>query len=135
MIKKLIWIIVLLTTLFILFVFLFPSTSDSAWNKFWFKNININLRNIKSTFDKIMTRIPTKEEVKDAKEDIDNIIKSWKNKIDTIRKTLSWAEDKIKDAKEFIDDTAWKINKIKKTIDNVKDIRDNINNLTWTWIN
>ncbi len=134
MFKKLNWILVLFFVLFLLSVFNAPSIADKIWEQVWITNISDKIKSVKESFDKLITHMPTKEEAEKAWENFVKWVDITKNKIDKIRQTLSWAEDKINEVKEIYDDTTEKIEDIKETINSVKEIWEQIQDITWwTW--
>ena len=134
MFKKLGWILVLFFVLFLLFVFNAPSIADKIWEQVWITNISDKIKSLKTSFDRLMTHMPTKEEAEKAWENFVKWVDITKNKIDKLRQTLSWAEDNINKVKEIYDDTTKKIEDIKETINSVKEIWVQIQDITWwTW--
>ncbi len=138
--KKLILLLVIFATLYIVAVFQFPELTD----KMGLSDINNQIRDGKDTYDNVVTDIPTKNEVVDTygqafswAVDIGNTIK-WKiditkDKIDTVRGTLWEAEQKyndikqtVEETKQFIDTTSEKIEEIKWTVEKVSEISDKI---------
>lgn len=150
MLKKLKWLWILIIVLFLLIVFKAPGLSDSISWGLWFPNLNTNIRNFKKTLDEIVTRVPSKDEVTnwyskayswavEFKDNFEKWVKVTKEKIDTVRKTLSWAEDTYTKAKEtfdetkeLIENTSEKLNDIKETVDKVSEVAESLQGWTWS---
>lgn len=148
MLLKLILILVIIATSYIVAVFQVPEVADSIWSIVGLEELNKKIRDGKDTYDTVVTDIPTKSELVDTYDqafswavDIGNTIK-WKidltkDKIDTVRSTLSGAEDTYNDlrgtiweAKELIDTTTEKINEVKWTIEQVWEMTGKISEVT-----
>lgn len=147
--KKILLMLVILITIYILIVFKVPELWKSLGELFWTTNFNEFILKHSDTFNKTVTDIPTKDELIDTYNkayswaiDIKDNVIDWaetvKSTIDDIRVTLSWAEDKINNvkdkydqAKDFIDSNSWRIQELQNSIDNIREINDSLNN-TWT---
>ena len=138
--KKLILLFVIIFTLYILIIFKLPVLADAIGKSFWLEKFNSFVLTFKSNVDMVSTDTPTKQELIDTYTkalswaiDLKNDIVNWadvtKEKIDSVRATLSWAErayNELKDtyweAVEFIDETSKKIDEAKKIIDAVQSV-------------
>jgi peptidoglycan hydrolase CwlO-like protein len=138
--KKLLLLFVIIFTLYILVIFKLPVLADAIGKTFWLEKFNEFVLQFKSDVDMVSTDTPTKEElidtynkaliwVIDLKNDIVNWVDVTKDKIDSVRKTLSGAEKAYNDLKEqygnaveFIDETSQKIEEAKKIIDAVQEV-------------
>ena len=138
--KKLILLFVIIFTLYILIIFKLPVLADAIGKSFWLEKFNSFVLTFKSNVDMVSTDNPTKQELIDTYTkalswaiDLKNDIVNWadvtKEKIDSVRATLSWAEkayNELKDtyweAVEFIDETSKKIDEAKKIIDAVQSV-------------
>ena len=148
MLKKIFWSAILLFILFILAVFNAPDIASSIANTLGFPNLPKNITSIKWTYDTVVTDIPSKEELEKqynstlswALELKDNLVKwveTTKNKVDSLRETMSWAEQKIDDIKEsyeeakvFLYETWKKIDEAKKIIEDTQSVIENVKNVT-----
>lgn len=145
--QKIFWWAVLIFTLFVVSVFKAPEIADSIGNTFGFPNLTEKIREFKSWFDGVVTHVPSQQEIQKAlaetkswaiklKDGFIDWVEITKDKIDTVRETLSWAEQKIEDAKdaynktiEFIDETGNKINEVKQTIEDTSKVIEDVQNL------
>lgn len=145
--QKIFWWAVLIFTLFVVSVFKAPEIADSIGNTFGFPNLTEKIREFKSWFDGVVTHIPSQQEIQNAlaetkswaiklKDGFIDWVEITKDKIDTVRETLSWAEQKIEDAKDaynktidFIDETGNKINEVKQTIEDTSKVIEDVQNL------
>ncbi len=128
MINKVIWWLVIVLAFYLLAIFNVPIFADKIWDLLWVHDLNNNIRETKKSFDKAVTTVPSKEELQkwyekaysgaiEIKENFNNWLDLTKDKINSFRKTMSWAEEKYEQTKEFIEDTSEKIDKIKEVID------------------
>lgn len=147
MLKKISLMLVIFIILYLLLVFKTPNEADTLWNK----ELNNLIRGFKSNLDKWSTNIPTKDEFWNTisntfswaiklKDDIASWIKNTKDTIDSVRATLSWAEntyneakDKIDEVKTFIDESGNKIDQVKDTLNDLEKIADWIKWAVNTW--
>lgn len=145
MIDKIIWSILIILVLFLLAVFKMPDFSDSVSSLLGVPELSGNIRNAKEKFDKIVTTVPSKEEVKDsynrvyswavrARGNIEEWIDVTKERIDSFRKTMSWAEEKYDKTKKFVEDTSEKISELKDVVDKMAENWDSVwwNTSTWS---
>lgn len=148
MLKKLFWSAILLFILFILAVFKVPEVAKSLADMAWYPNLPGKITEMKSTYDDVVTDIPSKAELEyqynatiswalELKENITVWVQSTKDKVDSLRETMSWAEQTIddlkwtyNDAKDFIDETWKKINETKKIIEDTQAVIDKVKNTT-----
>ena len=148
--KKLFLLLVILWVWYMISIFLAPSFADKIGDILWIKSFNEKIRNNWGDFNRIFTDIPTTNELEEwynnvinkAKE-FGNDVSSWidktKDTIDSIRTTLSWAEDKINKVKktytkleETYDNTVKKAEEFKKTYNDIEKIWNSINNIVST---
>ncbi len=148
MIKKLLLIIVIIITLYIVTIFMSPTLADKIENSFWFTWFNQKIRDLKSGADSTYTNIPSKEqfletydqakiqaEIK-AKEAL-NWVNEVKWNIDEVRSTLSWAASTYNEVKTSIETTktqveTW-VKAIKTTADTLNQVSNTLNwALSWT---
>jgi len=132
-VKKLLSILIIIITLYILLVFtnkiLIEKIEDFIWLK-WFSN---NFIFLKEKYDEIFTKLPTKEEVYNEWEQIKKEIDDKKEIIDNIRVGVKDLETKYNQTKDFIEDTNDKIIETKWKIEDLKNWLNNIENI-WSWI-
>lgn len=132
-VKKLLSILIIIITLYILLVFtnkiLIEKIEDFIWLK-WFSN---NFIFLKEKYDEIFTKLPTKEEVYNEWEQIKKEIDDKKEIIDNIRVGAKDLETKYNQTKDFIEDTNDKIIETKWKIEDLKNWLNNIENI-WSWI-
>lgn len=136
-------------------VFKAPDLTKSISDLAWFPKIPEQVIEIKVKYDNIVTDFPTKEELEkqynqtlswalDLKGKIIDWVLSTKDNVDSLRETMSWAQQKIEsiretynEAKEYIDIAEKKIEETKKIIEDTSKIIDevkNIGNITHTWV-
>lgn len=145
--QKIFWWFILSVTLFWVSVFKTPELADSIGNTFGFPHLTSQIREIKKSFDWVVTHVPSQDEIKDAlaetksgalkiKDGFIDGVEVTKDKIDTVRVTLSWAEQKIEDAKDaynktvdFIDETGKKIDQVKQTIEDTSKVIEEVQNI------
>jgi peptidoglycan hydrolase CwlO-like protein len=148
MLKKIFWSWILLFILFILAVFNTPNIANSIANALGFPNLYKNITSIKWIYDTVVTDITSKEELEkqynstlswalELKSNIIDWVQTTKNKVDSLRETLSWAEQKIEDikesyedAKEFIDETWKKIDEAKQIIEDTQAVIENVRSVS-----
>lgn len=153
MLRKLFWSAIVLIVLFILAVFKAPELAKSIADLAWYPNVPEKITEFKATFDNVVTDIPTKEELEsqynstvswalELKENIVNGVQTTKDKVDSLRETMSWAEQKVNelketynDAKEFIDETSEKIDQAKQIIEDTQAVIDNVQSVWETITN
>jgi len=134
--------------LFVLSVFKAPDVASSVAAMFGYPDLPTKIISIKWRYDTVVTDIPSQEELKnqynstlswalELKENIINWVNTTKDKVDSIRESMSWAEQKIDDlkdtyddAKEFIDETWKKIEETKKIIEDTQAVINKVTNIT-----
>lgn len=142
MFGKILWLIILMITIYLLLVFKTPNIAMHIEKTIWIEWMATDIVKIKDTYDNVVTEIPSKYELKkwalDFKEKFIEWVEITKSKIDSIRTTASWAEDTYNDlkewydkAKDFINTNSWKIDDIKKAINDVSNITNTINSNSW----
>ena len=143
--KKLLLLFVIIFTLYILIIFKLPVLDDAIGKSFWLENFNSFVLSFKTQVDMVSTDTPTKDElidtyskafsgVMDLKNDIVNGVDVTKDKIDSVRATLSWAEKTYNDLKETYWDAVEFIDEASKKIDEAKKIIDAVQTVTNSWI-
>lgn len=157
MLRKLFWTIILILTLYLLLMFKAPSISSAIDKLIWFPWLTEAVTRFKWTLDETYTNLPSKEEVKDTynkvyswavefKENFEEGVEITKDKIDSARVFLSWAEDTYNDAKEtyedaveFIDDTSDKLEETRESIEDFVELTEELSDVlliedteTWT---
>ena len=141
--------------LFVLTVFKAPDLAKSIAELAGYPNLPAKIISIKSTFDWVVTDIPTQEELEkqynealswaiELKDKVVDWVQTTKDTVDDIRETMSWAEQKIEDiketyndAKEFVDEAGKKIEETKKIIEDTSRVINevqNIGNMTNSWV-
>jgi len=150
--KKFFLILLIIFVLYIVSIFKLPSFSWFIWNILWIEKFNEFIVSFWTTYNDVVTDIPSKEQVLDTYNktlswaiDIKNTIIDWldttKWYVDEIRLSLSWSEDKIDEFKQSItdlkdtyDDTKVIITETVDTVSEIKDRIDTINTaITNTW--
>lgn len=108
MLTRIIGLIIIITTLYILFIFITPDFTDTYWNK----NFNANIRNIKnnslqfasgsdsasSLFDKIKNTSKffldnMKKSIKDTQDSVDNKVKQVNEATTAVENAYTWVID------------------------------------------
>lgn len=142
MIKKLLLIILIIVTLYIISIFVSPALADKIESSLWITWFNQKIRDLKSGVDSTYTNIPSKDEFLEtydqakiqaeikAKEAL-NWVSEVKWNIDEVRSTLSWAASTYSEIKWSIDETKLQIetsvNAIKTTADTLNQVSNTIN--------
>ncbi len=137
--KKLLWLIVIIVTIYILLIFKAPNITTKIEKSLWFSWLTEFVTGTKWNLDKTYTNIPSKSEayswIIDIKNNIINWLDTTKEKIDSVRWAVVWAEKKINEVKQTYDKAASFINnannKLKEAQKTINDISGAINN-TWT---
>lgn len=137
--NKLWWLLVIFFVLYIIAIFKAPIIAKNIEKNLHIDGFNDFVINFKSTFDGIYTDLPSAQEFIEAyhwalswaikiKTDVINGAIYTKGKIDSVRETLSGAEDMYNKTVDFIDDASQKLEETQKVIDAVQ-------NITSTWAN
>lgn len=147
MIKKFYWILVIIFTLYILLIFKAPNITigiEKMIGLSWFTEYI-------TTFKWKVDNLPSKDDIEnrynevyswavDLKENIQDWINTTKDKIDSVRVALSWAEDTYNKAKDTYDSTInfieWandKLNDVRDSIDKVTEVSKEISDIIWSW--
>lgn len=122
---KLISLIILVATVYIVSVFIFPTQTDYFANLLWIDEVNVTIRNLKNWTDSVSENLIR---VQKWQEIIDYTKKTVKDANDTLNKTQKTITNKIDQANKTIE--AWK-----KVIDASKELKQNVDNLSSTsWI-
>ncbi len=118
---------------YIVLVFLAPGVSDKIGSFIGTKTINEKIRVFKTNIDKTATSATWKDDflksysdtIDSARQVKDTIVEKTldtKKKIDTVRSTLSWAEETVNEAKWVFDEANKTLNDINKLWNNIKSI-------------
>ncbi len=148
MIKKLLFIILIVITLYLVSIFISPTLADKIENSIWVTWFNQKIRDLKSWVDSTYTNIPSKDEFIDTlnqaknqaeikAKDALNGVSEVKWNIDEVRSTLSWAANTYNEVKTSIETTKAQVengvNTIKTTADTLNQVSNTINwALSWT---
>jgi len=140
--KKILWLFVLIITIYILLIFKAPNITTKIEKYLWFSWFTEFITGTKWNLDKTYTNIPSKSEayswIIDIKNNIINWLDSTKEKIDSVRWAVVWAEKKINEVKQTYDNAVNVVKKANQQIQNTKKSIDNItqsiNQATGTWI-
>jgi len=139
--KKILWLFVLIITIYILLIFKAPNITKKVEKTLWFSWFTEAVTGTKWNLDKTYTNLPTKDEafswIIDIKNKIINWVNTTKSKIDDVRSAAAWAEKQINQVKKtynnainVVKKTNQQIQNTKKTIDNIS---KSINQATNTW--
>ena len=140
MLKDLFWYILLFFLIYILILFNSPTLANRIWWTIWLKWFNEFMLQFSSIYNDTIKKMPNKEEIQETYDKayswatkITNEFKTWveatKSKVDDIRLSLSWAENKINNIKNWINSIKTVLERSSDTIDKTNEI---INSLTWT---
>ena len=113
-IKNVILILVILITLYIVWLFVFPEKTRSIWDYIWLQSFNDFVISFKWDVDKTSTKydstdINLKKIQSWATEMIDsmsNSAKDLKDKVDSVRSTASWVEKTYNELKNQMEDAS-----------------------------
>ena len=122
---KVISFVVIIVTLYVLWIFFFPKFTDDLGNKLWIYSVNEQIRNFKSWADGVSDSML---QLKDAKSNIDYARDVVKQTQDTLQQTQKTITTKIDQTQKVID--SWQ-----KVIDSTKQLKEDVNSLTdfsWT---
>lgn len=117
MVKKLMWMFIIVIVSYILLVFNAPSVADWLERALKIEWLNEKIINFKKTFDEIVTKVPTKEELDWVYNQAKDWIDTTKEKIDIIRWKAGEYKDKYDETIEYIEETTDKISWIKEDIE------------------
>lgn len=141
MLNKLLLTLLIFFVWYILLVFNSQNIANSIEKILWLDWFNKKIIDIKNYFDTKVTNIPSTEKVISWALDLKNTIVEWatttKEKIDSVRLTMSGVENTYNDIKDwynsvksFIDSNSWKIDEIKTSLNTIKEVTNTITN-TW----
>jgi len=129
--KKILWILVIIITIYILLIFKAPNITTKIEKSIWFSGFTDFVTGTKWNLDKTYTNIPTTGEayswIIDIKNNIINWLNTTKSKIDDVRVIANSANKNINDIKKTYDNAAKFINKANQKL---KDTQKTINNIT-----
>ena len=131
--KKLIWLAILISIIYITLVFVKPVIADKIAKTLWIESLNEKILEMKSKLDYVSTRIPSKEELEEAYSWAKDKISEIKDNIENIRETANNLEDKYNKTKVFIDETWKTIEKVTETLGDLQEIWNSIKNTINTW--
>lgn len=148
----LLWLLIF-CIIYILLILNIPSISKKLENTILLNWINNFILQFKWTYNDTIKNVPTQNEFKNAynsiqswaidfKENFDLWVDYTKERIDSIRWTLSWVNDSIWDikntydeTKQFIDTNSWVIKNVQDTIQTnswvIKKVWEVINTYSW----
>lgn len=119
--KKILLLILSVFIIYALLVFLSPETSSKIEEMFGFSGTTDKIRNIKTQFDTTVTDVPSPQEVKswalDIRDSLKNGLDLTKWKIDSVRSTLSWAQESFNETMDTIDTTIETVKSAKEAVD------------------
>jgi len=128
--KKILWLIVLIVTIYILLIFKAPNITTKIEKVLWFSWFTQAVTGTKWKLDKTYTNLPSKSEayswIIDIKNNVINWLDTTKAKIDDIRSAAAWAEKKINEVKKTYDNAVNVVKKTNQQIQNTKKAIDNI---------
>lgn len=135
MLNKLFWSLIVILILYLVIIVKAPTVATQIDNLLkidWFSQKVIEF---KKTFDEIVTKIPTKDELK--------IVYSWavlkveqtKEAIDTVREKAWELENKYDEAVDFIDETKQKAEDLKENFQEISDLVSSWTQLINSWTN
>ncbi len=152
--NKIIAFLCILITLYIVSVFVIPDTADKLARQIWIEWFNKSIRSAKTAVDTTV-KVPeaswgildiyqsTYDEARQVKDTYNKAIEQWnqiKQKIDTVRATLSGAESTVNktiDTANTVIETGkeiqQKIGEVKSSLDNVNQLGNSIQWLVNTW--
>ena len=128
--KKIIWLVILVSITYITLVFVKPVIADKIAKALWIESINEKIIDMKSTLDYFSTRIPSKEELENAYSWAKDKISQLKDNIEDIRVTANDLEDKYTNTIKFIDETWKKIEEVNQAIWDLQKVWNSSN--TWS---
>lgn len=131
--KKIIFLIIIIITIYILGLFIFPKEVRNFWDSIWLSSLNNVILTLKEKSDGIVNSDINLKNiwsgVTGALDSATNYAKDLKSKVDSVRSTASGITHTYNEVKTQIDDTTkniqeiWeKINEAKKSIDSVTNI-------------
>jgi len=140
--KKILWLFVLIITVYILLVFKYPNITTRIEKTIWISWFTQFVTGTKSNLDKTYTNLPSKDEafswIIDIKNKIINWVNTTKSKIDDVRSAAAWAEKQINQVTNTYNNAINVVKKTNQQIQNTKNAIDNIsksvNQATSTWI-
>ena len=114
-IKNVILILVILITLYIVWLFVFPEKTRSIWDYIWLQSFNdfvisfkwdvdINLKKIQSWATEMIDSMSNS--AKDLIDTVWNWAKDLKDKVDSVRSTASWVEKTYNELKNQMEDAS-----------------------------
>ena len=130
---KLGWLFIAVFTFYILLVFKAPILSTEIDKLIWIEWFSEKVVIFKWSYDKVVTRIPTKEELEAVYSWAIETVDQVKGTIDEIREKAWEVEDTYNQATDFINEAWEKLDQAKETFDDVKDSIEGIKNIIWTW--
>ena len=124
-IKNVILILVILITLYIVWLFVFPEKTRSIWDYIWLQSFNDFVMSFKWDVDKTSTKYDSTDinlkkiqswatemidsmsnSAKDLIDTVWNWAKDLKDKVDSVRSTASWVEKTYNELKNQMEDAS-----------------------------
>jgi len=109
MFKKILYAIIIIIILYVLIIFLYPDLAKSLWETFWLSKFNDNIIYLKKKLDNWSLKYNSSSI--DSWNTVDktiNTVVEWldttKEKIDNIRETAKWVEEKYNETRKVLDD-------------------------------
>ncbi len=132
--KKILWLLILIITVYILLVFKAPTLANDIEKLIWLNWLNQKIINIKNKLNMFWTKVPTKQDLSKYYSWTVNTIKKTKESIDELRLKADELKNKYKTAQDWINKVQNKLENIKKTVDKISNVWSTINKIiTTTW--
>lgn len=130
---NLILVVIILITLYIVSIFLFPEQIKKISSFLWLDSFNDSVLDIKWKIDNISINTDIDKTIKNIQSWATDLLdtawdyaKDIKSKIDSVRSTASWVENtynevkwQIEETRKNIEDVSNKFNEMKQTVDSV----------------
>ena len=134
-IKNVILILVILITLYIVWLFIFPEKTRSIWDYIWLQSFNDFVISFKWDVDKTSTKYDSTDinlkkiqswatemidsmsnSAKDLIDTVWNWAKDLKDKVDSVRSTASWVEKTYNELKNQMEDASKTVKEAKEKV-------------------
>ena len=134
-IKNVILILVILITLYIVWLFVFPEKTRSIWDYIWLQSFNDFVISFKWDVDKTSTKYDSTDinlkkiqswatemidsmsnSAKDLIDTVWNWAKDLKDKVDSVRSTASWVEKTYNELKNQMEDASKTVQEAKEKV-------------------
>lgn len=144
--KKLILFLLIAFVCYILIIFKAPLVADWIAKTLGIEWFNEFVLKFKSDIDSNATQWVSSEDLKNAydnvmsgalevKNTVQKTLDNTKERIDSLRITLSWAEDTFNDMKDWYDAAIEILDTTNKKIEEVKNVIESVQNLSSSWSN